>query len=224
MPIIYDPMPTFPKTPSYGFVATPTYRVGFVEREGGFEKVNRIWDRPLLAVNAAPFENTTVEDMETILNFYHAMGGMSTYFRFKDESDYQSVGIESATSEIDQPLVAITGSPTLYQLVKYYTVTVSDTSPITTVTQVREIYKPRPSTIEVANEVGTLQATTAYTLDAINGTVQPNGTFSGTPTFWGGQFDVEVRFNSELSLEISSYGTRATSFQMREKRRPATTT
>jgi hypothetical protein len=103
-------------------------------------------------------------------------------------------------------------------------VAVSTHSPVTYYTQVREIYKPIGDTILVANELGAVQASSKWTLDEANGTVDPNGTFTGTPTFWGGEFDVEVRFmEDQLNLEVSTFGTRNVRFGMREKRREATT-
>lgn len=202
--IIADPMPTFPVLPSYGFIASPRYLVSVVEREGGFEKVNRLWARPLLHLTSVPLEDVSVSDTEKLINFYHAMGGSATYFRCRDYSDYRAE---------DQPLVEIVASPGSYQLVKHYT--------SGGVTQVREIYKPVGDTVVVKNELGVEQ--TDWTLDEANGVLVPGPTFSGVPTFWSGDFDVEVRFVGGLDVEIVDFGTRSARVAMKEKRRAATT-
>lgn len=213
MAVVADTTPVFPAIPNYGFIASPRYRVQVIGREGGFERVNRLWSRPLLHITAVPLEDATVEDMEEALNFFHAMGGPSTYFRVLDYTDYKSCGVNSTPAATDQPLVEI-GTSGTYQLVKHYTVGA--------ITQVREIYKPRGSTIVVANEVQVLQSD--WSLDEATGVLTPGGSFSGTPTSWGGEFEVEVRFLEEgLSVEIATYGTRNARLAMRERRRAATT-
>lgn len=208
-----DTLETFPVLPSWGFIATPTYRTKFAEREGGYERPNRQWDRPLLFISAAPLEKK-VTDMESVLTFFHAMGGRATYFRIRDYSDYKSCSVRATAAATDQPLTATADDPGVYQLVKHYTAG--------SATQVREIYKPIGSTILVANELGVAQ--TDFTLDEGTGQLTPGGGFSGTPTTWGGEFDVEVRFVSdEFPLEVATFGTWNGRLGMRERRRDATT-
>jgi uncharacterized protein (TIGR02217 family) len=210
-----DTIPVFPVTPNYGFVATPTYKVAVVGQEAGFENVNRVWARPLLFISAAPFDDCPIEEMEEVMTFFHAMGGPSTYFRFTDYSDYKSCGVNEEPTKDDQPLVEI-GSSGTYQLVKDYT--------SSGVTQRRDIYKPVGSTILVANASGVLQDGSKWNLNEATGVLTPNGTFTGVPTTWGGEFAVEVRFtNTGLSVEVATYGTRNTRLSMRERRRAATT-
>lgn len=207
-----DTTPSFPVVPNYGYTSSPQYRIDAVELEGGYEKVNQLWPRPLLFITAAPLDDAEVEEMEQVLAFYHAVAGMSKYFRMRDHVDYQSVGIRAVPAFTDQPLTEI-GSTGTYQLVKNY---VSGG-----LIQVREIYKPIGDTISVGNEVAAEQSD--WTLDEANGVLTPGGTFTGTPTTWGGEFDVEVRFTSELQMEASTFGTHGTRLSMREKRRVPTT-
>lgn len=212
--ITADTMAKLPERVSYGFTASPNYRSRASEREGGFERINRVWARPLLYITSARLEDTPITNVETVLAFFHAMGGQASYFRCKDHTDYQSCGVQSTPSRLDQPLVLKTGSSTEWQLCKNYTAG--------SITQRREIYKPIGSTILIANGGGVLQ--TDWTLDEATGILTKGGGFSGTPTTWGGQFDVEVRFmNDMLDVAIQNYGSRDTSFVLREKRRAAVT-
>lgn len=215
MPITADTSPVFPQTPSYGYIATPTYRGHIPEVESGFERPNRLWSRPLLFITAAPIEDAHTDDIEDVLKFFHAMGGPFTYFRFKDWSDYKSCKTFGTVSALDQP-VRVTGVAGTYQLCKEYVVG--------SIAQRREIYKPIGSTISIANNSGVIQSSANWTLNESNGTFTIGGGFSGTPLTWGGEFDVECRFLEEgLPIEIQDFATRNVRIAFREKRRTSTT-
>jgi uncharacterized protein (TIGR02217 family) len=111
---------------------------------------------------------------------------------------------------LDQPLQAITldDSSTAYQLTKAYTV-----DPIT---QLREITQPVGSTILIANDSGAAQ--TDFTLDESTGLLKPGETFTGTPHSWGGEFNVPVRFDSELDTQIVDKQIQSVTFRLTEKR------
>lgn len=220
MAITADTAPLFPATPSYGFIASPTYRTRIPETEGGYERPNRLWSRPLLYITAAPFDDASVLDLDLVRDFFHVMAGAATYFRFKDWSDYKSCGSLATVTPLDQPLVLLTGNN--YQLVRNYTITLPGGGG--TLTQVREIYKPVGSTFRCANGSGVEQDGTKWTLDEANGVLIKGGTFTGTPTAWGGEYDVETRFAEDmLNVEVPNFGTRTTRFALREARREPTT-
>lgn len=207
--VIIDPAETFPGCPTYGFTAAPNYLVKITKREGGYERVDRKWSRPLTDYTGVPTGDQPEEDIERILNFWHAMGGMSTYFRFKDWVDYRSCFFKANVSALDQPILASGDSPASYQLVKQYVAAKGTT-------QLREIMRPIGSTILVANETGTLQSD--WTLDESTGILTPGGSFSGTPHSWGGEFDVWVRFDAIFNPSISNYQIMNATCQLTEKR------
>lgn len=205
-----DPAALFPRCPAFGFTAAPAYLVKKIMREGGFERRNRKWQRPLNAYASFPTGNRPEADIEEVLHFWHAMGGEEQCFRFKDWVDFKSCALGATPAATDQPLVHVTDSPDHYQLTKQYVVG----SRI----QVRDITRPRGSTILVANEVGAVQAADRWHLDESTGHLTTLGGFIGVPTAWGGEFDVWVRFDGQLQVQIVEYKAQAASFSLIERR------
>lgn len=211
--ITADTSPIFPNCPTFGFVAEPAYLVKITSREGGYERRDRKWARPLLTVSAAPSGDQSSDEIEDVLHFWHAMGGMSSGFRFKDWTDYKSSRLSAATAATDQPLQTDTNSPAKFRLIKEYIVG--------SIIQVREITRPLGSTIRIANEVGAVQSD--WTLDESTGLLSIGGSFSGTPTSWGGEFYVWMRFDAQLNPSITSWGKNpimSVTVQMKEIRAP----
>lgn len=203
-------MATFPECPGYGFAAQPQYMVNIVAREGGAERVDRRWARPLLVVSASPFSARDEIEIQSILYFWHAMGGRATPFRFKDWTDYKSCQVQSDPTRLDQPIVAVAlhGGGTAYQLVKRYS--------YDSHTQDREITQPDGSTLLIANDSGVLQ--TDWSVDEGTGLITKGGSFSGTPNTWGGEFLVCMRFNSELDVQSADNKIQAAQFTLCERR------
>lgn len=208
--VVPSPLEVFPECPTYGFTAQPQYLVKLVAREGGFERVDRRWSRPLNVYTAVPIGNRDEVEIQSILYFWHAMGGRATAFRFKDWTDFQSCPVQNDPAATDQPFetVSLTGGGTAYQLVKVYQVG--------SIQQVREITQPKGDTIIVANASGATQ--TDWTLDEATGLLKPGAGFTGTPHSWGGEFYVPVRFDSELSVGVSDKQIQTVDFTLREKR------
>lgn len=204
--------PVFPECPGYGFTAQPGYLVNIVRREGGFERSDRRWARPLLTISAAPMGPREEAVVQNILNFWHAMGGRATVFAFKDWTDYKSCPTYATPTALDAPLVAVTlaDTSTGYRLVKAYS--------IGSRMQLREITLPVGATILVSNESGDAQ--TDFIVDDDTGLMKPGGGFTGTPTKWGGEFNVPVRFDSELTTQVSEKQIQSVEFTLREKRLP----
>jgi uncharacterized protein (TIGR02217 family) len=210
--IIHDIAETFPMCPTFGFIAEPNYLVKITSREGGYERRQRVWSRPLSKYTGVPSGDQPQEDIEDILDFWHAMGGLSTAFRFKDWIDYKSCHLSFTPAATDQPLVLSGDSPVSYRLVKQYSTKSGRTI------QQREITRPCGSTIMIANQFGAVQS--AWTLDESTGLVTIGGGFVGTPTAWGGEFDVWVRFDAQFNPAISNLNVMNVVVQLAELRVP----
>lgn len=189
MTVTTDPLPTFPECPGFGFTIEPRYLTKAIEREGGAEKVDRRWARPLVFATSVPMGNRDANVIQNVLNFWHAVGGTSGHFRFKDFTDHQSCFTTLTPTATDQPFEVVDAG---YQMVKQYIAG--------SLTQTREIYRPIGSTIVVANGDGEQQ--TDFTLDESTGILVPGGTFTGTPASWGGQFDLYSRFLTNISIQV----------------------
>jgi uncharacterized protein (TIGR02217 family) len=218
--IIHDTSPIFPTCPSFGFISEPQYLVKITPREGGYERRDRKWQTPLTRITAAPSGDQAQADISQLINFWHAMGGMSYAFRFKDYTDYQSCEAGGTPSATDQPLLLSGDSPASYRLVKEY---ISGTF-----VQQRYILRPNctPYTdknhsyagIQIANTLGATQ--TDYTLNESTGLLTKGGSFTGTPGFWGGEFYLWMRFDAQLNPEISNYKVMNVTAQLQELRVP----
>jgi uncharacterized protein (TIGR02217 family) len=192
--IITDETPVFPKCPGYGFKVDPFILVKIIEREGGFERVDRKWSQARRQFDGVPTPDANLGDIEDILYFWLAIGGMAGTFRFRDYTDYKSCRTYQSPAPGDQPLVANSNSPGGYLLIKQYAV-----GPFSLE---RRIFRPRGDTIIIANEVNAPQ--TDWTLDESTGVLSIGGAFVGTPTSWAGEFDVWCRFNASFQPEITN--------------------
>ena len=211
---------SFPLCPTYGFVAEPGLLVKVTAREGGFERRQRVWSRFLWKYTGVPSGDQPQEDILDIYDFWLAMGGISSGFRFKDWIDFKSCRITREPTALDQPILPSGDSPPSYRLMKQYATKSGRTI------QLREITRPIGSGyedslheyggIQVANEVGTLQHD--WTLDESNGLLIPGGTFAGTPHSWGGEFDVWCRFDAQFNPSISNLNVMNVTVQLAEIR------
>lgn len=201
--------PRFPGCPSFGYTVNPKYSTTISTLASGREFRNRNWARPLLEIEVTVGPRLQ-EEIEELLEFWHAVGGQELGFRFKDQSDYKSCRLGDAIAPTDQPFVLVNGSPNGYQMVKQYTAGIRQ--------QIRYISKPVQGTIRVANTLGQEQASSRWSIDYTTGLLTPNGSFSGTPGSWGGEFDVPVRFNSEFPIQLMDHEIQSVSFTLMELR------
>lgn len=202
--------PRFPACPSIGsYVSNPKYSTTISSLASGREFRNRNWARPLheYEITVGPRRE---DEIQELLEFWHAVGGQELGFRFKDEADYKSCRINEDIEELDQPFVNIVGSPGGYQLIKQYT--------FGSRTQVRYISKPVEGTIVVANNVGAIQASSTYAIDYTTGLLETRMGFVGTPASWGGEFDTPVRFNSEFPIALVDHRIESVQFTLLELR------
>ena len=208
--IIADTSPIFPACPTFGFISEPQYLVKITQREGGYERRDRKWQIPLTRITASPTGDQPQADIAALINFWHAVGGMSYAFRFLDYTDYQSCLVGSTPAATDQPLLLSGDSPTSYRLVKEYIAGAY--------VQQRYVLRPKGSSIMIANTLGAVQ--TDWTLHEATGLVTKGGTFTGTPGFWGGEFYLWCRFDAQLNPEISNYKVMNVTAQLQELRVP----
>jgi uncharacterized protein (TIGR02217 family) len=210
--ITADASPIFPACPTFGFTAEPEYLVKITAREGGYERRDRKWARPLLSFTGVPLGDRPQKDIEAVLHFWHAMGGMSDPFRFRDWTDYKSCPLDATPAATDQPIVASMDSPPKLRLVKQYVVG--------SVIQQREIVRPFGASLLIANETGAVQPASSWTVDEATGLLTRGSGFAGTPTAWGGEFFVWVRFNGQLNPQISNHRIQNVTIQLKELRVP----
>lgn len=201
--------PTFPQcVVRYGYSASPQYSVTISETASGHEARNANWNRSrrLFNVQAGP---RMQDEIEEIYEFWMALGGPETGFRFKDFSDFKSCRLSAEPAATDQVLTLIPGSPGGYQLEKRYTAG--------TRARTRKILKPVQGTIKIANNGVLMTEGVNYLIDYTSG-LMTLFTAPAGPITWGGEFDTPVRFDSEFPLELVNHQVQQVTFQLRELR------
>ncbi len=202
--------PRFPDDIAYGSKGGPRYKTSVVVMASGREKRNISWSQARHQYDVRyGIRNQT--QLDSLLNFFHAVRGRGHSFRFKDFSDFHTAS-PSGTGPGGNPATAVTkddqqfgtgdDATQAFQLTKTYTQGA--------LSVVRDIAKPISGTVLVAID-GSLQTeTTHYTIDYTTGIL----TFVGTPTAgqvltWGGEFDVPCRFDADemvTSLDFYLHG------------------
>lgn len=202
--VVPSTLATFPTCPGYGFAAQPQYLVNINPRQGGFERIDRRWTRPLSTYTALSIGERDEAEIQAILNFWHAMHGRATIFLLKDWADFKSCKVNETATATDQPLV-FNVDLGAYQMYKEYTVG--------SLTQERPITQPVGSTILVHG--GDNADHTDFTVDENTGLITPDSGW--IPVAWGGEFNVPVRFDSELSISVAEKQIQSVDFSLREK-------
>lgn len=206
--------PDFPACPKYGVVSEPEYSVTVVRTASGQERRNRNWSRPLTRVTITVGPGPRADDeVQELLEFYHAVGGSAVGFRYRDVADYKSCRASDTPARTDQPLVLVNASPTYYQLTKRYTFGAQ--------TQDREITKPVSGSILIAVNGVLKTENTDYTIDYTTGRVSFITPIASSPIpvfTWGGEFDIPVRFDSAFPVEQVSHQIESASFVLQEIR------
>ena len=202
--------PRFPGCPKYGVASDPDYNVTVIRRGGGWERRNQNWQQALRKITITVGPGPRADDeVQELLEMYHAVGGEAIGFRYRDDTDYKSCRVSEIPAKDDQPLVLQAGSPTAYQLTKRYT--------FGSLSRDRVIAKPVQGTLLIA-DAGTLKTeTTHYTVNYSTGLVTLLFTPTGTLT-WGGEFDIPVRFGPGFPVEQISHEIQSVSFTLEEIR------
>lgn len=203
--------PRFPECIRFGFTGMPNYSVTISQTVSGRERRNRNWAQALriYSVTVGPKMDDEIEDL---LEFWHAMAGPECGFRFKDWADFKSCQASADVSPLDQALVLIPGSPGGYQLQKTYRAGARAT--------VRDILKPIAGTVVLARNGVAIVEGADWLLNYSTGLLTLFDT-SGDIS-WGGEFDVPVRFDSDFPLEVISHKVEQVTLQLKELRDPET--
>lgn len=199
--------PSFPACPKFGASSEPDYSVTIVPTAGGWEYRNLNSSAPLTRVTLTVGPGRDLDDeVQELLEYWHAVGGQTIGFRYLDRADYKSCRVSNTPAATDQPLVQVSGS--VYQLTKRYQAGSQYRD--------RSIRKPVESTILIADS-GTLKtAGVHYTLDDTTGLVTL--LYSPVALTWGGEFHIPVRFDSSFPVEQLSYRVQSVSFTLKEFR------
>lgn len=200
--------PSFPQCPSFGYTVRPNYSVTISEASSGWERRNRNWARPLHKFDCTVGPRA-VEDIQELLDFWHALGGPEVGFRFRDYNDYKSCQVQETATRTDQLLELMTDSPNGYQLTKAYSYGAR--------TQLRPILKPIQGTIMVADDGVAKTEGVHWQLNYATGVVTISFSPVGELT-WGGEFDTPVRFDSEFPVEIVDRQIHSVAFALKELR------
>lgn len=182
--------PRFPDLIALGSAGGPEYRTEITELNSGLEQRNQVWAYPRHRYDIGVGANTSAK-MDTVRDWFHSMRGRLHGFRFKDFNDFSSApNMNVAITNTDQLLGVGNGVITTFQIVKLYTTG--------SLIQTRKITKPVAGSVLVA-VAGTPQTLGVnYTLDTTTGIITFLPTLPTGNVTAGFQFDVPVRFDSDL--------------------------
>lgn len=152
--------PRFPVGISYGSVGGPAYRTSVIEIKSGQEKRNVDWEYPRHEYDVA-YGVKTQDDLETLIDFFHAVRGRAHGFRYKDWADYKSCHTGESIVSTDQSLGTGDGSTITFQLVKAYTKG--------SLTMSRTISKPVSGTTVVA--LDSVLQSSGWSIDTATGVI-----------------------------------------------------
>lgn len=188
--------PRFPTDISYGSAGGPTYQTQVVRTKAGHEYRNRDWSYPLHTYDVA-WGIKEWDDLEELLQWFHARGGREDGFRFKDHLDWKSCPPRDTAADTDQTLGTGDASETDFQLIKTYT--------RGAVTGTRQITKPVTGSVVVS--LDDVPQASGWSVDTTTGVVtfvSPPG--GGVVVKAGYEFDVPVRFDiDELEHSLENY-------------------
>jgi uncharacterized protein (TIGR02217 family) len=188
--------PRFPDDISYGSVGGPGYNTSIVVIKSGVESRNVNWVYARHSYDVA-YGVKTIDQLEDLIDYFHATAGMAYGFRYKDFADFQSTHTGNTVSDTDQTIGTGDDVETDFQLIKTYTKGAYS--------RVRNITKPVTGTVVISlDDVG---QGAGWSVDTTTGIV----TFSAAPAAGvvvkaGYQFDVPVRFDTdELNVNYEAY-------------------
>jgi len=184
----------FPTGISLNASGGPERRTDIVTLASGYEERNSPWADSRRRFNAG-YGVRSLNDVHSVIGFFEARGGRLHGFRYKDFSDWKSVGPQSVITISDQLIGVGNGAVLIFQLSKSY---VSGAQ-----SYQRMIRKPVSGTVRVALNGVEQTLGTQFSVDAATGIVSfviaPG---SGVSITAGFAFDVPVRFDSDF-LDIN---------------------
>lgn len=200
--------PPFPACPKFGATSEPDYSVTIVPTAGNWEYRNLNNSAPLTRVTLTVGPGPGLdEEVQELLEFWHALGGPHIGFRYQDRADYKSCRVRGTPAATDQPLVLVSGAT--YQVTKRYQAGAQSRD--------RPISKPRVAGFMLADGGALKTAVVDYDLDETTGLVMLNFSPAGALT-WGGEFDIPMRFDSTFPVEQIAWHVQSASFVLKEFR------
>jgi uncharacterized protein (TIGR02217 family) len=187
--------PRFPDDIAYGSQGGPTYNTSIVVVRSGHESRNVNWSIARHAYDVA-YGIRSIDNLEELLEYFHAVAGAAYGFRFKDFADFLSCNTTQTLSDTDQLIGTGDAIEVDFQLVKNYTKGAFSRS--------RNITKPVTGTTVIS--INDTPQPTGWTVDTTTGIV----TFSAAPgdglsVKAGYQFDVPVRFETDELSTVYEY-------------------
>jgi uncharacterized protein (TIGR02217 family) len=149
--------PRFPDRIAYGSSGGPKYQTTVAVTGGGHESRNADWEQARHRYDVA-YGVRSLDDLEALIEFFHAAQGRAYGFRFWDPGDYKSCRTDTPPAATDQDQNH-NGSTTT-QLIKTYS--------RGTLSRVRDIRKPVGGTVVVAVDGA---ESSAYSLDTTTGII-----------------------------------------------------
>lgn len=175
----------FNESITYGVSGGPEFNTTIGSSTSGYEKRNQNWEEPLRSWVVGHVIDGTAK-LKELLAFYIARRGRAYSFLFRDWLDY------SVSDSTEGAMGTGNGSNLVFQLKKTYTDSVRTT--------VRNIVKPKTSTVKVFVNGVEKTLTTHYTFSSSTGVVTftpGNAPPNGHAVHWTGEFYIPVRFDSD---------------------------
>lgn len=205
----------FPRDISYGSLGGPEYSTTIITTQGGQEQRNINWQFPRYRYSVQ-YGIRHERDVEDVLYFFHLANGRANSFRYFDWTDYKTSLYDAEPTMLDSVIGVNYGAQATHQLKKVYKVGNIEYS--------RAILLPIQGTVLMArNYSGTpvpLVEGTDFTINYSTGvvTILNVATNLGTLT-WGGQFNVKVRFDSDvMAVKLDTYTAASTEISLIELR------
>lgn len=111
--------PRFPTDIANGSQGGPVRKVDVVKLVSGFTHRDSIWADSLKVFDIG-YGIKSLNDVDSVVNFWEAVGGNLYGFRFKDHADFKSCPPMNTPANTDQVLGTGDGIKTAFQLVKKY--------------------------------------------------------------------------------------------------------
>lgn len=190
--------PRFPDDIAYGSMGGPGYNTTIVAVRSGSEARNINWSKARHNYDVA-YGVRTMEQLEELIEYFHAVAGSGYGFRFKDFADFKSCNTGNTPTFSDQIIGTGDGVEDDFQLIKTYTKGAFSRE--------RTISKPVAGTVLVSiNGVQKLQGDATYPWSINTATGIITFTAAVPPDTQivraGYEFDVPVRFDVD-SLQVN---------------------
>ena len=188
----------FPANLSFGSVGGPGRRTEIVTLANGFEERNSPWADSRRRYDAG-VGMRSLDDIETLIEFFEARHGQLYGFRWKDWSDYKSCRPSQSPTSDDQVIGTGDGATKSFQLCKNYRSGAQ--------VYARLISKPVAGTVSVAVAADELVESVHFTLDDATGFITfVDAPDQGVEITAGFEFDVPVRFDTDrLETSVQSF-------------------